>query len=48
VPVRLVGDRIIAGRPHQATSDLERTSIPKAVLEQISPPAIIRIVAPAR
>lgn len=40
--------KIVAGRPYQAISDLERTGIPKAVLGQISPPAIIRLAVPAR
>lgn len=34
--------KIIAGRPYQAMSDLARTGIPRAILDEISPPALIR------
>jgi len=36
--------KIIAGRPYVAMSDVERAGIPRQVLEQISPPAIIRVI----
>ena len=36
--------KIIAGRPYRAMSDLERAGIPHQVVEQISPPAIIRLI----
>jgi DNA uptake protein ComE-like DNA-binding protein len=36
--------QIIAGRPYRAMSDLERAGIPHQVVEQISPPAIIRLI----
>ena len=35
--------KIIAGRPWQSISDLSRTGIPKAILDDISPPAVIRV-----
>jgi competence protein ComEA len=35
--------RIVAGRPYQSMADVERTGIPRQVLEQMSPPAIIRV-----
>lgn len=35
--------KVIAGRPYRSMSDLERAGIPRQVLEQISPPAIIRL-----
>jgi hypothetical protein len=35
--------QIVAGRPYRTLKDLERTGIPRAVLEQISPPAFIKI-----
>jgi competence protein ComEA len=35
--------KIIAGRPYTSLNDVERTGIPRQVLEQISPPAIIRV-----
>ena len=34
--------KIIAGRPYQSMSDLQRTGIPRAILDDISPPAVIR------
>ncbi len=34
--------KIIAGRPYQSMSDLARTGIPRAILDDISPPAVIR------
>ena len=34
--------KIIAGRPYQTMSDLARTGIPRAILDEISPPAMIR------
>jgi hypothetical protein len=34
--------KIIAGRPYQSMSDLARTGIPRAILDEISPPAVIR------
>jgi competence protein ComEA len=39
--------KIAAGRPYQSISDLEHIGIPKAVLAQISPPAIIKRSVPA-
>jgi DNA uptake protein ComE-like DNA-binding protein len=35
--------KIIAGRPYRAMSDLERAGIPHQIVENISPPAIIRL-----
>jgi DNA uptake protein ComE-like DNA-binding protein len=35
--------KIIAGRPYRAMSDLERAGVPRQIVEQISPPAIIRL-----
>jgi len=35
--------KIIAGRPYESMGDLERTGIPRQILDQISPPAVIRI-----
>ena len=35
--------KIIAGRPYQSMSEVERAGIPHAILEQMSPPAIIRL-----
>src|SRR6185436_12421888 len=35
--------KIIAGRPYQSIGDLARTGIPKVILDDISPPAVIRI-----
>jgi hypothetical protein len=34
--------KIIAGRPYQSIADLARTGIPRSVLDDISPPAVIR------
>jgi hypothetical protein len=34
--------KIIAGRPYQAMGDLARTGIPRVILDDISPPAVIR------
>jgi hypothetical protein len=34
--------KIIAGRPYQSMADLRRTGIPRSVLDDISPPAVIR------
>ena len=39
---REYAQRIIAGRPYRLMQDLERTGIPRSVLDQISPPALIR------
>jgi Helix-hairpin-helix motif len=36
--------KIIAGRPYRAMSDLERAGIPHELVEKISPPAIIRLI----
>jgi hypothetical protein len=36
--------KILAGRPYEAMKDLERVGIPHDVVEQISPPAIIRVM----
>jgi hypothetical protein len=36
-------DQIVAGRPYGSMHELERTGIPRAILDQISPPAIIRL-----
>jgi DNA uptake protein ComE-like DNA-binding protein len=35
--------KIITGRPYQSMSDLERAGIPRKIVENISPPAIIRL-----
>jgi DNA uptake protein ComE-like DNA-binding protein len=35
--------KIIAGRPYRSMSDLERAGIPHQIVENISPPAIIRL-----
>jgi hypothetical protein len=35
--------KIIAGRPYQSISEVERTGVPRQIIEQISPPAIIRL-----
>jgi len=35
--------KIIAGRPYQSISDLARTGIPRSILDEISPPAVIRV-----
>jgi len=35
--------KIIAGRPYRAMSELERAGIPHQIVENISPPAIIRL-----
>jgi hypothetical protein len=35
--------KIIAGRPYQSMSDLARTGIPRNILDEISPPAMIRV-----
>jgi competence protein ComEA len=34
--------KIVDGRPYRSMADLERVGIPHAIVEQISPPAIIR------
>jgi hypothetical protein len=34
--------KIIAGRPYQSIADLARTGIPRSILDDISPPAVIR------
>lgn len=34
--------KIVAGRPYRSLADLERTGLPRAVTEDISPPAVIR------
>jgi hypothetical protein len=34
--------KIIAGRPYQSMADLARTGIPRSILDDISPPAVIR------
>jgi hypothetical protein len=36
--------KIVAGRPYTSMSDVERAGIPRQVLEQISPPAVIRVI----
>jgi hypothetical protein len=36
-------ESILKGRPYVSMADLERTGIPQSVLNQISPPAIIRV-----
>ena len=38
-------EKIVAGRPYREMKELERTGIPRPVLGQISPPAIIRAAA---
>jgi hypothetical protein len=35
--------KIIAGRPYKSMSDLSRTGIPRSILDEISPPAVIRV-----
>jgi hypothetical protein len=35
--------KIIAGRPFESMADVERAGIPRQILEQISPPAVIRV-----
>ena len=35
--------KIIAGRPYESMADVERAGITRQILEQISPPAIIRL-----
>ena len=35
--------KIIANRPYRSMSDLARTGIPKVILDDISPPAVIRV-----
>jgi len=39
-------EKIAANRPYKAMQELDRTGIPRAVLDQISPPAILRTEAP--
>jgi hypothetical protein len=34
--------KIIAGRPYQSIADLARTGVPRSILDDISPPAVIR------
>jgi hypothetical protein len=34
--------KIIAGRPYQSMADLARTGIPRSILDDVSPPAVIR------
>jgi competence protein ComEA len=34
--------KIIAGRPYRSIADLARTGIPRSILDEISPPAVIR------
>jgi Helix-hairpin-helix motif len=35
--------KIIAGRPYQSIADLGRTGIPRSILDELSPPAVIRV-----
>ena len=35
--------KIMANRPYQSIADLARTGIPKSILDDISPPAVIRV-----
>ena len=35
--------RIVAGRPYRSMNDLARTGIPRSILDDISPPAVIRV-----
>jgi hypothetical protein len=35
--------KIIAGRPYQKIDDLTRAGIPRQIVEEISPPAVIRL-----
>lgn len=35
--------QIVAGRPYRSIAELARTGIPREILDQISPPAIIRV-----
>jgi hypothetical protein len=35
--------RILANRPYRSMQELERTGIPRTILDQISPPAIIQL-----
>lgn len=39
--------KIIAGRPYRSMADLARTGIPRTILDEISPPAVIRLSEPA-
>ena len=36
--------KIVAGRPYRSMKDVERTGIPHEIVDQISPPAVIRVV----
>ena len=36
--------KIVAARPYQSMADLSRTGIPRNILDEISPPAVIRLV----
>ncbi len=38
--------KIIAGRPFESMNDVERAGIPHQLLEQITPPAMIRVLTP--
>jgi hypothetical protein len=35
--------RILANRPYRSMQELERTGIPRTILDQVSPPAIIQL-----
>ena len=36
--------KIVAGRPYRSMDDVMRAGIPRAIIEQITPPAMIRMV----
>jgi DNA uptake protein ComE-like DNA-binding protein len=38
--------KIIAGRPFESMNDVERAGIPHQLLEQITPPAMLRVLGP--
>lgn len=39
--------KIIAGRPYQSMDEVEKAGIPHKMIEQITPPAMLRVVGPA-
>jgi DNA uptake protein ComE-like DNA-binding protein len=40
--------KIVAGRPYRQRADLERAGIPRAIVERLGPPAMIRDVQPLK
>ena len=36
--------KIVAGRPYRSMAELARTGIPREILDQISPPGVIRVL----